>query len=66
MLNLIQKDKLLGKLVYFNIIFTQNLDLSYADMSAASADYFMSGADLTLTLNTEYLLYILKNMIIFY
>jgi hypothetical protein len=42
MLNLIQKDKILGKHVYFNSIFTQNLEFSYADTSAASADYFMS------------------------
>ena len=43
MLNLIPKDKIVGKHVYFNIIFTQNLKFSYADTSAASEDYFMSG-----------------------
>jgi hypothetical protein len=37
MLNLIQKDNILGKHVYFNIIFTQNLEFSYA-----STDFFMS------------------------
>jgi hypothetical protein len=33
----------LGKHAYFNIISTQNLEFSYADTSAESADYFMSG-----------------------
>ena len=42
MLSLIQKDKILGKHVYFNMIFTQNLEFPYAETSAASADYFMS------------------------
>jgi hypothetical protein len=27
-------------IMYFNIIFTQNLELSYIDLSAESADYF--------------------------
>jgi hypothetical protein len=42
MLNLIQKDKILGKHVYFNIIFTQNLEFSYAETSAASALWTIS------------------------
>ena len=43
MLPIFKKETFWGKSVYSNIIFTQNLSFIYADTSASSAEFLMSG-----------------------